>query len=232
MYSGHGRGWTQVLPFDWDKIVRYVRQHQIFMNESLSWRNLHQGLSNKPPEDIQEELVRSVPGLENTVIANMPMRSNTTPLTRYNWNESRIKPSGISFRRSGQWHEQFESRLSGLDGGDKCKFLIRKTLRSAPGWSLHQVLIDDLITRAYQAPSAPSGGLPLALRHDNAEARLLQYGPTSGFRKRYLRFRKSRKIGKIDCLGAEAESAQRKSMTSSPNRASSPFRIRWPATIF
>lgn len=67
-----------------DKVVRFAdkNRHQVFIEpEGLYTNEMYiGGMSSSLPEDVQEEMYHSVPGLEHAKIVKMHMPSNMTVL--------------------------------------------------------------------------------------------------------------------------------------------------------
>lgn len=65
-----------------DKVVRFAdkNRHQVFIEpEGLYTNEMYVGgMSSSLPEDVQDAMYHSVPGLENAKIVKMPMLLNTT----------------------------------------------------------------------------------------------------------------------------------------------------------
>ena len=71
MYSGLVKGiGPRYCPSIEDKLVRFAdkERHQIFRNEVIFKYNLHTGISTSMPHDVQEDMLKSLPGLENCII--------------------------------------------------------------------------------------------------------------------------------------------------------------------
>jgi tRNA uridine 5-carboxymethylaminomethyl modification enzyme len=90
VYGGNiaGRG-PRYCPSIEDKVVRFADKngHQIFLEpEGLDDDTIYpNGISTSLPEDVQELLVHSIPGLERVRISGRAMPSNTTMSTRARW---------------------------------------------------------------------------------------------------------------------------------------------------
>ena len=189
MYSGLVEGiGTRYCPSIEDKIVRFSdkERHQIFVEpESELLDEMYiQGMSTSMPIDVQEEMIRSIRGLENAEFAKYAYAIEYDAIDpqqlKYNLESKKI--SGLFFAgqvngTSGYEEAACQGLMAGINASLKIKNkepLILKRNEAYIG-----VLIDDLITKGIRDPYrllTSRAEYRLLLRHDNSEQRLLRYG--------------------------------------------------------
>jgi tRNA uridine 5-carboxymethylaminomethyl modification enzyme len=190
LYAGviEGRG-PRYCPSIEDKIVRFAdrEQHQVFLEpEGLDSEEVYvNGLSTSLPAEVQDAVVRSVPGLEGAVIVrygyaveydSAPSWQVTTTLA-----SKRIPGlylAGQILGTSGYEEAAAQGLLAGLNAA--------RSLGGLEPWvpgreeAYIGVLVDDLVTKEIEEPYrmfTSRAEHRLHLRCDNAEKRLL--GPAS-----------------------------------------------------
>ena len=189
MYSGliEGAG-TRYCPSIEDKIVRFSdkERHQIFIEpESEELDEMYiQGLSTSMPKDVQELMVKSVPGLENAVITKYAYAIEYDAIDpqqlKHNLEAKHI--SGLFFAgqvngTSGYEEAACQGLMAGINASLKLQGKEPFVLKRNEAYI--GVLIDDLITKGVRDPYrllTSRAEFRLLLRHDNSEDRLLKYG--------------------------------------------------------
>ena len=215
LYSGAIRGTgPRYCPSIEDKVMKFPdkERHQLFIEpEGLYTHELYiSGMSSSLPEDVQEAMIRTVPGLEQAVIvrnAYAIMYDCLDPIQLKASLECKNIRGLFSAGQSNGSSGYEEAAAQGLIAGINAARLVKGQEPFVLGRSEAYigVLIDDLVTKENTEPyrmMTSRAEYRLLLRQDNADLRLTEKGYEIGLISE-ARYRKL--LEKKAAIGAETE---------------------------
>ncbi len=201
------------------KIIRFAdkKRHQVFLEpeeEKISTIYCN-GISTSVPEDIQEQMLKLMPGTENARIVHYAyaIEYDYCPPIQLKSSLETKKISGLFLAgqingTSGYEEAAGQGIIAGINAARKCSG--DEPIVPGRDQAYIGVMIDDLLTKDIDEPYrmfTSRAEFRLSLRADNADRRLTQIGKSVGLAdaKRWKRFEK--KLACIDKLKNYLQSA-------------------------